>query len=64
MSLWVAGDDLAIQVEHGHQVSLQTSGSTRLLPLRGRVQLPRRGVAHVLHLGTGDRTHDVWRFKW
>jgi DNA-binding helix-hairpin-helix protein with protein kinase domain len=64
LSLQIVADDLVIQVEHGRQVYLSLAGSTKLLPLQGRVPLPRRGVGMVLHFGSDDRTHDVWRFKW
>ena len=64
LSLQIVADDLVIQVEHGRQVYLSLAGSTKLLPLRGRVPLPRRGLGMVLHFGSDDQTHDVWRFKW
>jgi eukaryotic-like serine/threonine-protein kinase len=64
LSLQVVADDLVIHVERGRQVFLQTAGSTKLQPLRGRVPLSRRGVGMVLHFGSGEQTHDVWRFNW
>jgi eukaryotic-like serine/threonine-protein kinase len=64
LSLQIVADDLVIHVERGRQVFLQTAGSTKLLLLRGRVPLSRRGVGMVLHFGSGEQTHDVWRFNW
>ena len=64
LSLQIVADDLVIHVERGSQVFLQTAGSTKLLPLQGRVPLPRQGVRMELHFDSGERTHDVWRFKW
>ena len=64
LSLQIVADDLVIHIERERQVFLQTAGSTKLLPLRGRVSLPRRGVGLVLHFGSGEQTHDVWRFNW
>lgn len=64
LSLQIVADDLVIHIERERQVFLQTAGSTKLLPLRGRVSLPRRGVGMVLHFGSGEQTHDVWRFNW
>lgn len=64
LSLQIVADDLVIHIERERRVFLQTAGSTKLSPLRGRVSLSRRGVGMVLHFGSGEQTHDVWRFKW
>lgn len=64
LTLQIDEDGLIVQVQKERSVYLQTKGSSKLIPLRGRLSLPRRGINMALHLGTGEQAHDVWRFKW
>lgn len=63
-SIWIEDGALTIKVERGAEVTLQTSGVKQLEPLRGRTQLPVRGVRLALHLGRIDIPHNVWRLTW
>jgi len=62
--LWIQDGALTIRVEKGADVTLQTAGVKQLEPLRGRVQLPARGVRLALHLGQIISPHSVWRLTW
>jgi len=63
-TIWIQDGLLTIMVDRGAEVTLQTSGAKQLEPLRGRVQLPARGVRLALHLGRLDTPHNVWRLTW
>ena len=43
---------------------LQVAGDKSATQIKGRVKLPRRQIAHALHLGNLADTHDAWNFKW
>lgn len=63
-TVWIEGDELIIRPAGRANLLLQTSGSSKLIPMRGRISLDRNSVQHVLHLGGAAQTHDAWRFKW
>ncbi len=63
-TVWIEGDELIIRPASRANLLLQTSGSSKLVPVRRRVALARNSVQHALHLGKEEQTHDAWRFKW
>lgn len=56
--------ELHITPKGDRPLHLQVAGDKSATQIKGRVKLPRRQIAHALHLGNLADMHDAWNFKW
>lgn len=60
----IKGHELCITPSGDKALYLQMAGHKSPTRIRGRVNLPRRELAHALHVGELNNMHDAWNFKW
>lgn len=60
----IKANELQITPLGNQPLYLQVTGSKSATEIRGRVLLPKRGLAHSLHMGELNTLHNAWNFKW
>jgi hypothetical protein len=60
----IKGQELYITPSSDKVLYLQMAGHKSPTRIKGRVNLPRRELAHALHVGELSNIHDAWNFKW
>ena len=60
----IKGHELCITPSGDKALYLQMAGHKSPTRIKGRVKLPRRELAHALHVGELSNMHDAWNFKW
>jgi len=62
--LKVQSGELHITPKGNTPIYLQIAGHQTSTPIRGKVTLPQRELAHALHVGSLALMHDAWNFRW
>lgn len=62
--LVIKTNELCITPSGEKPLYLQMAGHKSPTGIKGLVSLPRRGLAHALHVGELTDLHDAWNFKW
>lgn len=60
----IKANELQIAPLGDRPLYLQVAGHKSPTRIKGLVSLPRRGLAHALHVGELTDLHDAWNFKW